>query len=58
MERERVTDRLLDAVTAWRAFAELKDDGLAGAAPVKDERGTILEWRWHARPALADRKAA
>ncbi len=53
-----MTDRLLDAVTAWRAFAELKDDGLAGAAPVKDERGTILEWRWHARPALADRKAA
>ena len=39
VERERVTDRLLDAVTAWRAFAELKDDGLAGAAPVKDERG-------------------
>ena len=42
----------VSAVTAWRAFSELRDEGLAAAAPVKDERGTILEWRWHAKQAL------
>jgi hypothetical protein len=51
--RRRVADELgVSSSTVWRAFVELKDEGLAAAAPVKDEHGTILEWRWHAKPAL------
>ena len=51
--RRRVAAELgVSSSTVWRAFSELRDEGLAGAAPVKDEQGTILEWRWHAKPSL------
>jgi hypothetical protein len=51
--KQRVADEAgVSPVTVWRAFTELKDAGLAGAKPIKDEHGTILEWRWYAKAAL------
>jgi hypothetical protein len=38
--------------TVWRAFDQLRKEELAGAEPVKDDLGTILEWRWYAKPGL------
>jgi hypothetical protein len=38
--------------TVWRTFAELRDEGLAMATPMRDEHGSILEWRWLAKSAL------
>jgi AAA domain len=38
--------------TAFRAFTELKDAGLAGASPERDEHGSITEWRWYAKQSL------
>src|SRR5262249_22955642 len=38
--------------TVWRAFKELSDEGLAAAAPVKDEYGSIVVWTWSAKTAL------
>jgi len=34
--------------TVWRAFTELREEGLAGANPSRDEHGSILEWGWFA----------
>jgi hypothetical protein len=39
--------------TVWRAFTELKNEELVGADALRDEVGSILEWRWYAKPALA-----
>jgi len=38
--------------TVWRALAELRDEGLVSAAPVKDEYGAIVVWTWSAKTAL------
>ncbi len=38
--------------TVWRAFDEMRQDELVGATPVRDEYGTITEWRWFAKSAL------
>jgi hypothetical protein len=38
--------------TVWRAFNELRDEGLVGASPEKDEHGSITAWIWHAKAAL------
>jgi AAA domain-containing protein len=38
--------------TVWRAFTELRDEGLAGAASTRDEHGSITEWRWFAKSGL------
>ena len=42
----------VSAVTVWRAFAELKGEELAAGEPIRDEFGSILEWRWVAKLAL------
>lgn len=38
--------------TVWRAWDALRKEDLAGAEAVKDNLGTILEWRWYAKTAL------
>lgn len=38
--------------TVWRAFTELKTEGLATAQAIRDEYGSIKEWRWVAKVAL------
>jgi hypothetical protein len=51
--KQRVATEVgVSAATVWRAFAELKDDELAGAAPTKDEHGTIVAWDWYAKTGL------
>jgi hypothetical protein len=42
----------VSAVTVWRAFSELKAEGLAVAVATRDEFGSILEWKWVAKLAL------
>jgi hypothetical protein len=38
--------------TVWRAFTELKGEELAITQPIRDEFGSIVEWRWVAKLAL------
>jgi hypothetical protein len=38
--------------TVWRAFVELKEEELAGAAPTRDEHGSITAWNWYATTKL------
>jgi len=38
--------------TVWRAFDELKTNDLAGAAPTRDEHGSITAWNWYATRKL------
>jgi hypothetical protein len=38
--------------TVWRAFSELRDEGLAGADPTRDQHGSIIEWSWFAKTPL------
>jgi DNA invertase Pin-like site-specific DNA recombinase len=38
--------------TVWRAFTELREDELATGTPIRDEYGSIEEWRWSAKTAL------
>jgi hypothetical protein len=42
----------VSAPTVWRAFTELKAEELATGRPIRDELGSILEWRWVAKLAL------
>ncbi len=42
----------VSAKTVWRAFTELKVDDLAGAAPDRDEHGSITAWNWYATTKL------
>jgi hypothetical protein len=51
--RKQVADTVgISTKTVFRAFTELKDEGLAGAKPERDEYGSITEWRWFAKAAL------
>jgi hypothetical protein len=51
--KQRVIEETgVSASTAFRAFTELKDAGLAGASPTRDEYGAIVDWRWFAKPGL------
>jgi hypothetical protein len=45
-------DAAVSKPTVWRAFDQLKDEGLAQARAARDEFGSITEWRWLAKPAL------
>src|SRR5262249_39461898 len=42
----------VSAKTVWRAFTELKAEELATGQPIRDESGSILEWKWIAKLAL------
>jgi hypothetical protein len=51
--RERVEREAgVSQSTIWRAFTELREDGLVGASPEKDEHGSITAWLWYAKAAL------
>jgi hypothetical protein len=51
--RERVEREAgVSQATIWRAFNELRDEGLVGATPEKDEYGTIRAWFWYAKAPL------
>jgi AAA domain len=38
--------------TIWRGFDELREEGLVGASPERDEFGSIKAWKWFAKTAL------
>jgi hypothetical protein len=42
----------VSGATVWRAFADLKAEELATGRPMRDEFGSILEWRWVAKLTL------
>jgi hypothetical protein len=51
--KQAVAERAdVSASTVWRAFTELKGEGLAIAVSTRDEFGSISEWRWVAKLAL------
>jgi hypothetical protein len=52
--KRRVKDRTgVSHATVWRAFDQLRKDGLAGATPTRDAHGKVTEWRWFAKRELS-----
>jgi hypothetical protein len=51
--RERVEQETgVSQATIWRAFDEMRGEGLVGARPEKDTYGSITGWWWFAKTAL------
>jgi hypothetical protein len=51
--REQVEQRTgASQSTIWRAFDEMRHEGLVGAQPDRDEYGAITAWNWHAKLGL------